>query len=155
MQHARLPYPSLSPGVCSNSCPLSRWYHPTISSSVSPFFSCPQSFPASRYRLMSRLVASGGQSTGASASAFWECRKERLIFGNEGGTVTARSSSGLHFLLLPCLLHMFFIFSFWCVYECVCVCVCDFCIFSRSHDTLLTHKLTSHSKLCPPTSWCL
>ena len=47
LQHARLPCPSLSPGVCLNSCPLSWWYHPTISSSVAPF-SCPQSFPASR-----------------------------------------------------------------------------------------------------------
>ena len=45
--HIRLPCPSLSPGVCSNSCPLSHWCHPTISSSVAPFSSCPQSFPAS------------------------------------------------------------------------------------------------------------
>ena len=47
LQHARLPRSSLSPGVCSNSCPLSWWCHPTTSSSVIPFFSCPQSFPAS------------------------------------------------------------------------------------------------------------
>ena len=47
LQHDRLPCPSLSPGVCSNSCPLSRWCHPTISSSVTPFSSWPQSFPAS------------------------------------------------------------------------------------------------------------
>ena len=47
LQHDRLPCPSLSPGVCSNSCPLSQWCHPTISSSVFPFFSCPQSLPAS------------------------------------------------------------------------------------------------------------
>ena len=47
LQHARLPCPSLSLGVCSNSCPLSQWCHPTISSSVIPFSSCPQSFPAS------------------------------------------------------------------------------------------------------------
>ena len=47
LQHARLPCPSLSPGVCSNSCPLRWWYHPTILSSVVPFFSCPQSFPSS------------------------------------------------------------------------------------------------------------
>ena len=52
-----------------NSCPLSWWCHPTISSSVTPFFSCPQSFPASRSFLMSWLFASGGQSIGASASA--------------------------------------------------------------------------------------
>ena len=48
-RHARLPCPSLSPRVCSNSCPFSWWYHPTISSSVTPFSSCPQSFPASGY----------------------------------------------------------------------------------------------------------
>ena len=46
LQHARLPCPSLSPGVCSNSCQLSQWCHPTISSSVTSFSSCPQSFPA-------------------------------------------------------------------------------------------------------------
>ena len=46
LQHTRLPCPSLSPWVCSNSCPLSRWYRPTISSSVAPFSSCLQSFPA-------------------------------------------------------------------------------------------------------------
>ena len=44
LQHAKLPFPSLSPGACSNSCPLNRWCHPTISSSVAPFSSCPQSF---------------------------------------------------------------------------------------------------------------
>ena len=47
LQHARLPCPSPIPGTCSNSCPSSRWCHPTISSSVVPFFSCPQAFPAS------------------------------------------------------------------------------------------------------------
>ena len=46
LQHPRLPCPSLSPGVCSNSCPSSQWYHPTISSSVIPFSSCLKSFPA-------------------------------------------------------------------------------------------------------------
>ena len=68
-QHARLPCPSLSPGVCSNSCPLSWWCHPTISSSVMPFSSCPQCFPASGSFLMGQLFTSGGQSIGASASA--------------------------------------------------------------------------------------
>ena len=47
LEHTRLPHPSLSPGVCSNSCLLSKWCHPTISSSVAPFASCPQSFPLS------------------------------------------------------------------------------------------------------------
>ena len=61
--HARLPCPSPSPGAWSNSCPLSWWCHPTISSSVIPFSSCLQSFPASGSFLMSWLFTSGGQST--------------------------------------------------------------------------------------------
>ena len=69
LQHARLLCPPLSPRVCSNSCPLSKWCYLTISSSVVPFSSCLQSFPASGSFLMSRLLASGGQSIGASASA--------------------------------------------------------------------------------------
>ena len=69
LQHTRLPCPSQPPGVCWNSCPLSWWCHPTISSSIAPFSSCPQSFPASGSFLMSRLFASGGQSIRASASA--------------------------------------------------------------------------------------
>ena len=68
LQHARLPCPSPSPGVCSNSSPLSWWCHPTISSSVLPF-SCLQSFPASGSFPVSWLFASGGQNIGASASA--------------------------------------------------------------------------------------
>ena len=68
LQHTRLPCPSSSPGACSNSCPLSRWCHPTISFSVVPFFSCLQSFPASGSFPMSQFFTSGGQSIGASAS---------------------------------------------------------------------------------------
>ena len=67
LQHARLPCPSPSPGVCSNSRPLGQWCHPTISSSVTPFSSFPQSFPASGSFPLSRLFSSGGQSIGASA----------------------------------------------------------------------------------------
>ena len=69
LQHARLPCLSPTPRACSNSCPLSQWCHPTISSSVVPFSSCPQSFPASGPFIMSQLFASGGQSIGTSASA--------------------------------------------------------------------------------------
>ena len=69
LQHARLPCPSPTPGACSNSCPSSQWCHPTISSSVIPFSSCPQSFPASGSFPVSQLFASGGQSIGVSASA--------------------------------------------------------------------------------------
>ena len=67
LQHARLPCPSPTPGVYSNSCPSSQWCHPTISSSVIPF-SHLQSFPASGSFQMSQLFASGGQSIGVSAS---------------------------------------------------------------------------------------
>ena len=72
LQHARLPSLSLSPGVYSNSCPLSQWCHPTISSSVVPFSSHLQSFPASGSFPMSQLFESGGQSIGVSplASSF-------------------------------------------------------------------------------------
>ena len=69
LQHTRLPCPSLSPGVCSNSCPLSWWCHPTISSSVTLFSSCSQSFPASGSFPMSHFFPSGGQNIGVSASA--------------------------------------------------------------------------------------
>ena len=68
LQHARPPCPSPSPGVQPNTCPSSRWCHPTISSSVTPFSSCPQSLPASGSFPISQLFASGGQSIGASAS---------------------------------------------------------------------------------------
>ena len=69
LQHARLPCPSPTPGVHLNSCPLSQWCHPAISSSVVPFSSRLQSFPASGSFQMSLLFASGGQSIGVSASA--------------------------------------------------------------------------------------
>ena len=85
LQHTRLPCPSLSPGVCSNSCPLSQWCHPTISSSATFFSSCPQSFPAGSFPMsqglfrwgssqsgsfpMSQLFTSGGQSIGAWSAA--------------------------------------------------------------------------------------
>ena len=68
-QHARPPCPSPTPGVYPNSCPLSRWCHPTISSSLVPFSSCRQSFPASGSFPVSQLFAWGGQSIGVSASA--------------------------------------------------------------------------------------
>ena len=69
LQHARPPCPSPTPGVYTNPCPSSQWRHPTISSSVIPFSSCPQSLPASGSFPMSQLFASGGQNIGASASA--------------------------------------------------------------------------------------
>ena len=69
LQHTRLPCPSPTPGACSNSCPSSWWCHPTNSSSVIPFSSCLQPFPASGSFPMSQFFASGGESIGTSASA--------------------------------------------------------------------------------------
>ena len=92
LQHARLPCPSPSLGACSNSCSLSQWCHPTISSSVTLFSSCSQSCPASRAFPVSWLFESSGQSIGASTSAsvlpmcarflkilFWECQTSVLL----------------------------------------------------------------------------
>ena len=69
LQHARLPCLSPTPGTCANSCQWNWWCHPTISSSVIPFSSCIQSFPASGSFLMNQLFSPSGQSIGASASA--------------------------------------------------------------------------------------
>ena len=69
LEHSRLPCPSPTPGICSNSHPSSQWCHPIIPSSVTSFSSCLLSFPASGSFPMSQLFASGGQRTGASASA--------------------------------------------------------------------------------------
>ena len=71
LKHTKFSCPSLTPGPCSNSCPSSRWCHPTISFSVIPFSSCPHSFPASESFPMSQFFPSGGQSIGASASILW------------------------------------------------------------------------------------
>ena len=117
LQHARPPCPSPTPGIYPNSCPLSRWCHPTISSSVVPFSSCPQSFPASGSFQMSQLFASGGQSIGVSASASvlpvnthdwsplrwtgWIFLWLSRVFSNT--TVQSINSSVLHFLYSPTL----------------------------------------------------
>ena len=69
LQHTRLPCPSPAPRACSTSCPLNQWYHLTISSSVVPFSSCLQSFPASRSFQMNQFFTLGGQSIGVSTSA--------------------------------------------------------------------------------------
>ena len=76
-QHARPPYTSPTPGVYPNSCPSSQWCHSAISSSVVPFSSCPQSFPASESFPMSQLFAWGGQSTGISALASFPPKKSQ------------------------------------------------------------------------------
>ena len=76
-QHARPPCPSPPPGVHSDSCPSSQWCHPAISSSVIPFFSCPQSLPASKSFPMSQLFPWGGQSAGVSALASFLPKKSQ------------------------------------------------------------------------------
>ena len=95
LQHTRLPCPSPSPRVCLNSCPSSQWCHPTTSSSIIPFSSCPESFPASGSFPMSQLFASGGQSIGASA--LWSVLpmniQNRFPLGLTG--LTSRLSKGL------------------------------------------------------------
>ena len=77
LQHASPPCPLPTPRVYSSSCPLSRWCHPTMSSSVVHFSSCPQSFPASGSFQMSQFFVSGGQSTGVSASASFLPKKSQ------------------------------------------------------------------------------
>ena len=77
LQHARPPCPSPTPGVYSNSCPLSQWYHPAISSSVIHFSSCPQFLPASGSFPKSQLFAWGGQSIGVSALASFLPKKSQ------------------------------------------------------------------------------
>ena len=71
------PLPSVSPGVCSNSCSLNRWCHPTVSSLVAPFSSCPQSLPASESFPKSQLFTWGGQSSGVSAVASFLPKKSQ------------------------------------------------------------------------------
>ena len=83
LQHTGLLCPALSPRVCSNLCPLSQWCHPTNSSSIVSFSSCPQSFPASGIFSMSQFFVSGGQSIEVSASA--------SVLNNEySGTISFR-----------------------------------------------------------------
>ena len=99
--HARLPCPSLSPRVCSNSCPLNWWCHPTISFSVAPFSFCLQSSPPSGSFLIRWLFTSGGQRIRASASA-------SVLPVNSQGWFPLRIT-GLIFLLFKELLRVFLI----------------------------------------------
>ena len=99
LQHARPPCSSPSPGACSNSCPLSRWCHPAISSSVVPFSSCFQSFPESGSFLISWLFESGGQSIGASPSASVLPLKIQDCFPSGLTSLISLKSKGLSSLL--------------------------------------------------------
>ena len=94
-QHARPPCPSPNPGVHSDSCPLSRWCHPAISSSVVPFSSCPQSLSASESFPMSQLLTWGGQSTGVSALASFLPKKSQGWFPSEWTGWISLQSKGL------------------------------------------------------------
>ena len=92
LQHTRLPCPSPSPRICSNLCPLSRWCHPTISSSIIPI-SCPQSFPASGSFQMSQLFTTGGQILRFQLqhqSFQWTPRTDRLSDGLVGSPCCSR-----------------------------------------------------------------
>ena len=91
LQHTRPPCPSLTPGVYSDPCPSSQWCHPTISSSIAPFSSCLQSFPASGSFQMSHFFASGSQSSEVPASAsvlpiniqgWFSCKKQNPTLSN-------------------------------------------------------------------------
>ena len=95
LQHARPPCPSPTPGVHSDSCPSSQWCHPAISSSVIPFSSCPQSFPASEYFPMSQLFAWAGQSTGVSALASFLPKKSQGWSPSEWTGWISLTSKGL------------------------------------------------------------
>ena len=103
LQHARLPCPSLSPGVCSNSCPLSWWCHPTVSFSVTLFF-CDQSSPPSRSFPASQLFTSGDGSIRASASAstlpvnIQDCFSLGLLVGPPWGPKDSQESSPEQFI---------------------------------------------------------
>ena len=94
-QHARPPCPSPTPRVQSDSCPSSQWWHPTISSSVIPFSSCPQSLPASGSVPMSQLIAWGGQSIGVSALASFLPKKSQGWFPSEWTGWICLQSKGL------------------------------------------------------------
>ena len=94
-QHARPPCPSPTPGVHSDSRPSSRWCHPAISSSVIPFFFCPQSLPAWGSFPMSQLFAWGGQSTGVSALASFPPKKSQGCSPSEWTGWISLQSKGL------------------------------------------------------------
>ena len=110
LQYARLPCSSPTPGACSNSCPSSQWCYPTISSSVIPFSSCLQSFPASGSFPMNQFFSSGGQSTGVSASASVLPMNTQDLFPlGWAGCITLRSK-GLWRVCFP-LFQTFFLMN--------------------------------------------
>ena len=141
LQHSRLPCPSLSPGVCSNSCPLSQWCYLTILSSVAPFSFCPQYFPASESVPMSWLFASGGQSIGASASVLPMNIQDWFPLGLTG--LISLQSKGLSRVLSSTTVQKHQFFS------------AQISLWSNSH--IHTWLLEKPLWLCRPLSakWCL
>ena len=111
LQHARLPCPSPTPRACSNSCPLSQWCHPTISSSVVPFSSCLQSFPASGSFPMSQLFSSGGQSIGASAASVLPMNIQAWFPLELNGLISARRISWQR--SNHSIVYDYFAFNYW------------------------------------------
>ena len=128
--HTRPPCPSPTPGVYLNPCPSSRWCHPTITSSVVPFSSCPQSLPAAGSFQMSQLFASGGQTIGVSASTSvlpvstqdWSplgwtgwisLQSKRLsrVFSNHSSEASILRSSAFFMVQLLQFVHIFYFFQ--------------------------------------------
>ena len=141
LQHARLPCLSPSPGACSNSSLLSRWCHPTISSSAVPFSSCPQSFPASGSFPMGQLFTSGDQSTGTSASVFLMNNQDWFPLGLTGfdlltvqGTLQESYPAPQFESIISLALSLLYGPTLWfncvwllekpCVHVCLCVQLC-------------------------------
>ena len=115
LQHARLPRPSLALRVCSNSRPLRWWRHPTISSSLAPFSSCPWSFPASGTFAVSQLFTSVGQSTGASASSSPSNEYSGLIsFRIDWFDLHTAMCGSSHF---PSYLPLFLLFTLYIIFS--------------------------------------
>ena len=136
LQHARLPCPS-TPGACSNSCPLSQGCHPTISSSVVPFSSCLQSFPASRSFPMSQLFESGGQLQLQHQSFQWIFRTDFLydwlVWSACSPRDSQESSPTITFLYF-CHFHVILSYSFHLLK--IPICSCMLSTFStRSYNT--------------------
>ena len=120
-QHARPPCPSPTPGVHSDSSPLSQRCHPAISSSVIPFSSCPQSFPASESFPMSQLFAWGGQSTGVSALASFLPKKSQGWCPSEWTGWISLQSKGLSRVFSNTTVQKHQFFSTWKIFRIILV----------------------------------
>ena len=139
LQHARLPCPSISPGVCSSLCPLCRWCHLTISSSVILLSCCPQSLPASEFFPVSCLFTSGGQSIGVLAST-------SVLPMNIQGWFPL-GSTGLIFLQFKGLLRVFSNIKFKSIYSLA------LSILYGPTLTSIPHYWKNHSFNCMDLCW--